>query len=102
MKSKPPEFGCCIDQDIDRSLEWFLGFLSESEWNIRKQQIEKSLETILQPRTPTNAADELQPISIQNDRIGIAKLISLDQQSPLAISLSHPCIIPRRKRAQPE
>ena len=64
-----PPFGNYADPDVERALDWMLGFLEVSDWHQRSAQIESQLEATLEPRSSREAAQTYQPVSISDDRV---------------------------------
>lgn len=58
------------DDDIQRSLKWFLSFISEQQWKLRKENIKKATEYRAQSTYRNNSLTEMIPISVDDDRIG--------------------------------
>lgn len=56
--------------EIKRCLDWFLGFMSHSDWKHRKDAIEEYLESVLSPHKSRHEATTLKALSITTDRIG--------------------------------
>ena len=69
MAREIPPFGGYEDQDVERVLSWFRGFIESSEWDQRISRIEEQLEAVLEPRPSRTEAQTHGAISIADDRI---------------------------------
>ena len=49
-----PPFGNYDDSDIERVLNWFLGFLDSADWDDRVAHIEEVIESVLKTSSITS------------------------------------------------
>ena len=59
-----------IDQDVEKALHWFLSFIEPDKWQLRKEQIESNLDSVLSSRQGVEKMPALESVSIYDDRIG--------------------------------
>ena len=70
MAGEVPAFGGIDDADIERALQWFLGFLDVKDWTARVAAIERDIEKGMQPRKRNFNADDYVSAYGERDRIG--------------------------------
>lgn len=62
-----PPFRGYSDPDVTRALNWFLGFLSRSDWERRREQVESHIEAVKAPQA-VSLDDPTQALSVATDR----------------------------------
>jgi hypothetical protein len=65
-----PRFGNYQDPDVERALQWFLGFMTIDDWNRRVVNIEDQLELVITPRSSLEELTAHGVLSIRDDRMG--------------------------------
>ncbi len=58
------------DPYVKKALDWFLSFLSASEWQKRKESIEANIDSVFEPKKSERDMLTPEPVSIADDRIG--------------------------------